>query len=353
MDSGWYALLVDWTELISYSSFGSGATAAKFGTAEIEVLTTDIPLLLHESIVDESEIDTLGHVNVRCYAERAVRANVALMNRLGILADTASGTTLRRVDTYIRYQREQVLGAPLNTYGGILCREADDVGLTAYLEIRNVDRDEIAASYIMTSTIVENQSQRRLGMTVDKQAVSDFTFAQPEHGRPRSLSLTPPARASFEELVAMVPDNQNSEFNGRWEGRVSADDCDAQGWLKEELDLSYIAYRKDTAKESIPKEPTVMTDKTGRRFGWAMVEARFMDANIPTVGETVVCLGADTRISEKWRQTRRWFFSKETQILFGISDHIGMYLDLESRRIIPIPEELRQQLESNALPQYA
>lgn len=317
--------------------------------------TTNRLFLLHESVVDESEIDTLGHVNVRCYAQRAVRANAALMNRLGILPDRASGTTLRRVDTHTRYHREQFLGAPLKTYGGLVSPKADaaDGGLTAYLEIRNTDRGEIASSYIITSNIIENQSQCRLGIHGDKQAISNLTTGQPKHSRPRSISLAPLTRVSFEELAAIVPDNQNSEFHGRWEGTVTADDCDAQGWLKEELDLTTIAYRRGTAKESIPKEPTVTTDKQGRKFGWAMIEARFIDEHIPTAGETIICLSADIKVSKKWRQTRRWLFSKESHTLLGINDHIGMCLDLESRRVRAIPDELLPELVSAALPQYA
>ncbi len=317
-----------------------------------ELSWRDHSFLLHESVVGESEIDTLGHVNVRHYARRAVQANAALMKRIGIRPDSKS--TVRRADTHVRYHREQFLGAPLNTHGGLVANAALDVdeGLTAYLEVRNIERDEVAASYIMTSTRIENESRRRIGIECDEETMSAFTIDLPEHGRPRSIARTPLRRVSFDELIDLVPDNRDSEFNGRWESIVTPEDCDPRGWLEEELDLSVIAYRQTDDAEGIPKEPTVRTDRQGRRYGWAMIEARMTETQIPTVGETITCLCADIAIAEKSRQTRRWFFSRDSGTLLGVSDHIGLCLDLEVRRIQPIPDDVRQQLTSAALPQF-
>ena len=70
--------------------------------------------------VKPSEIDGLGHMNVRYYAERAQRANQALLAELGLAAGDDSGMRLTQPDTYTRYQREQFAGATLEVRGGVL-----------------------------------------------------------------------------------------------------------------------------------------------------------------------------------------------------------------------------------------
>ena len=318
-------------------------------------LNTGTPILLHESVVKDSEIDTLGHLNIRFYVERATCAQAALIRKIGISPENASGQTLRRVDTYSRFHREQFTGAPLNTYGGFIRTErADDKGgLTTYLEIRNVERNEIACSFIMTSILVENTSQRLLAIDADEDARSDLTIALPDHGRPRSISLAPPTPVSLSELDAVIPnDLEPSEFHGRREGTVQADDCDEYGRLKEELDPLFVLFKTVVEKETRNAGPTIMTDASGRRFSWAMIEARTTNQRRPESGETIVSMNADLNFGENWRQTRRWLFSKNSFELFGISDYIGMCIDVDARKSIPIPDDVRKELESAALPQF-
>ena len=65
--------------------------------------------ILDESDVLESEIDSLGHMNVRFYLSRVDRANRALLEKLGILSGL-EGAVVRRQDTYSRFRREQFAG---------------------------------------------------------------------------------------------------------------------------------------------------------------------------------------------------------------------------------------------------
>ena len=313
------------------------------------------PLLLHESVVTEDEIDTLGHLNVRFYVERAVKANLALLRRTGIVPAPA-GQMMRRVDTYNRFHREQFTGATLHTYGGIVPNESVGVaaGVTTYLEIRNVDKGETAASFIMTSDIIDTASQARQGIKLPVADLLSLTIELPQAGHPRSLSLATPGQVSFAELDAVVPNDQEpGVFHGRREGTVKADDCDEQGRLKEELEPLFVLFRAFAEQQQRQPGPPIFMDKTGRRLGWAMIETRVTNEIRPTAGETIVSLSADLKFGEKWRHTRRWLFSKESHALFGVHDQIGMCLDLDARRAISIPDEIRAEIEAAALPQYA
>ena len=72
---------------------------------------------LHEGAVRDDEIDVHGHMNVRCYLDRALAASRALATELGLGADDcdALGAVLELRDGATRYAGEQTRDAPLAT----------------------------------------------------------------------------------------------------------------------------------------------------------------------------------------------------------------------------------------------
>ena len=106
--------------------------------------------------VKPTEIDGLDHMNVRYYAERAQRANQALLAELGLDAGDDSGLRLTQPDTYTRYQREQFAGATLVVRGGVL--EADANGVRCYYELANPAKGEIAATFLITGALADRTS---------------------------------------------------------------------------------------------------------------------------------------------------------------------------------------------------
>lgn len=61
--------------------------------------------LLDEAPVLDSEIDSLGHMNVRYYMGRVFRASAFLQLDLGLNSAIPQGAVLRRYDTYSRFRR--------------------------------------------------------------------------------------------------------------------------------------------------------------------------------------------------------------------------------------------------------
>ncbi|MBO6558464.1 MAG: acyl-ACP thioesterase [Pseudomonadales bacterium] len=303
--------------------------------------------LLHASIVQESEIDSLGHLNVRYYVERASKANKALLEKLGVTA--AEGQTLRRTDTYNRFHKEQFEGATLKTYGGLITTE-DRYAISGYYEIRNEATGDIAATFIMTSHLLDVATKQQLPLNISDQQIAQWTVDIPDYGRPRSLSLTPPRQPSFEEVEPLIPDNELlGGLSGRREGIVLEEDCDENGRLAEGTDLVHVIWRPQPGEALHKVGPPHLRDQQGRLYSWAMMEIRSIVYQRPRAGDTIISLSTDVNYGEKWRHSRRWVFSKETQALLGISDQTGICLDLEARRAIPIPEEVRPLIEAHCL----
>ena len=313
--------------------------------------------VLHESTVQPEEIDALGHMNVRYYMTRVDQANRSMLAEMGIQEEP--GKAIRRLDTYTRFHREQFAGATLHTLGGLIAVAGSDESreVNGYFEIRNPDNNQVAASFILRSCLIDVSSQQVLDITANSannDNTSEYIVLVPEHGMPRSLSLNDPARISLEELEAVVGDDPTpGMMSGRRKNAVHADDCDTDGRLREEMDLMFVLHRPTIGNENELGGPPVMRDSKGRRYSWAMIETRSVVWHRPMEGEIVLSIGADIANGEKWRQSRRWMFAEETGLLLGISDSVGLCIDLDARRSIPMPLDVIEAIERSSLPQFA
>ena len=322
----------------------------------IELLMTELKVL-HESTVQPEEIDALGHMNVRYYMTRVDQANRSMLAEMGIQEEP--GKAIRRLDTYTRFHREQFAGATLHTLGGLIAVAGSDESreVNGYFEIRNPDNNQVAASFILRSCLIDVSSQQVLDITANSannDNTSEYRVLVPEHGMPRSLSLNDPARISLEELEAVVGDDPTpGMMSGRRKNAVHADDCDTDGRLREEMDLMFVLHRPTIGNENELGGPPVMRDSEGRRYSWAMIETRSVVWHRPMEGEIVLSIGADIANGEKWRQSRRWMFAEETGLLLGISDSVGLCIDLDARRSIPMPLDVIEAIERSSLPQFA
>ena len=308
--------------------------------------------LIKESIVDESEIDSLGHMNVRFYVARAANAHFALLAELGIKA--GPGQKLRRTDTYNRFQKEQFAGAKLGVFGGLVSIEGSE-GLSGYYEIRNIETSDVAASFVITSQLVDVETEAFLPVPQLNTAEHAEYFTEvPEFSRPRTLNLLPPKQVTFDEIAELIPyDAKPFSINGRRQAVVLAEDCDESGRLKEDIDPMFVLFRPQPGEDLKKIGPPVQRDEEGRRYAFAMMEIRSVNWKRPKAGETVMSMSADVQFGEKWRHTRRWIFAKETGVLLGVSDHAAVCMDLDARRAIPLPGVVREEIEQTCLPDYA
>jgi acyl-CoA thioester hydrolase len=309
-----------------------------------------------ESRVQPEEIDSLGHLNVRFYLERVDRAEQAMLSALGLSRETlqTTGARMRPVDTYSQFRREQFEGAELAVLGGVLGTEPTRI--RSYFEVRNPARDEIAAVFVITSELTDRTTRvpRELPAQL-RQANEQYGVLLPDYARPRSLSLDPPRTdVRLADLLPRIPEASEFGMTGRREAEILAEDCDADGVLRDDVELMFLMFRRE-AEERDPKRfgPPVMRTDEGHRFGWAMMETRNIELARPRAGDTVVFLGADVAIADKSRQSRRWSFVRDTGQLLGIHDTVGIAIDLDARKAIPIPRSIRAEMEAAYLPDYA
>ena len=308
-----------------------------------------------ESRVLPEEIDSLGHLNVRFYLERVRRAEGTMLAALGLTTEALklTGARMRTVDTYSQFRREQFEGAELAVLGGVLGTEPTRI--KSYFEVRNSARDEVAAVFISTSELTDRDTRVPRELPAELRLANEqYGVLLPEHARPRSLSLDPPRTdVRLADLLARIPEATEFGMTGRREAEILAQDCGADGVLRDDVELMFLMFRREAERRD-PKQfgPQVQYTDEGHRFGWAMMETRNFELARPRAGDTVVFLGADVRIADKSRQSRRWSFVRDTGVLLGIHDTVGVAIDLDARKAIPIPRSIRAEMERVYLPEY-
>lgn len=311
--------------------------------------------LLNESVVEESEIDALGHMNVRYYLTRAAEANQRVFDEAGLSNQLSTNQIFRKVDTYTQFRKEQFAGATLQTFGGLVNSEGSVGldGLRSYFEIRNPKTEALAATFIMTTQVIDTVSQQtKTTPSLTPSAGRDYLVTIPKHGMPRSLKLNTPSPVTLEKLESVVSDDPIPGMgSGRRTGQVLPEDCDSAGRLREDLDLMFVMFRPQPGDDPDSFGPPLQRDAQGRRYSWAMLETRSVVLGRPMSGDKVISIGADVAQGDKWRQSRRWMFVRDTGVLLGISDTLGICIDLDARRAINMPDDVKAEISKNSLPE--
>ncbi len=311
--------------------------------------------LLGESTVGAEEIDSLGHMNVRYYMARMEKANRILIDQLSEEATSEAGDVLlRRTDTYTRFRREQFRDATLHTVGGVLA--LNEGGMASYVEIRNPDRDEVAATFIVTTARIDRSSRTILPFAPATDAAATLQYIDiPRYARPRSLDMGPvKTDITLAELEACIPEIEGGGMmSGRRNTLVEDADVDSEGWLREDTELMFLPFAKLAQEQQTTQGPPVFNTAEGLRVGWAVIETRTLQYAQPRLGDRLAYFSADLRLEQKSRLSRRWAYNTDTGQMLGISDTVGVCIDLDARRAIDWPDELRDTIQQHLQPQLA
>ena len=308
--------------------------------------------VLDKSQILPSEIDGLGHMNVRYYMERAQRANRVLMAELG-LSPSAAAPRLVQHDIYCRYHREQFEGATLAVNGGVLSAGAEAV--TGFYEVTNPAKGEIAATFIMANRLIDPASG--VSPRLPSSAVAAATAQRvslPEYGQPRTVDLGPPRLdLSLDEVAERLVEDPSDPMSRRNEWLVEPELCDEHGFLADTGALMFGGWRPPSPEEMRQHGPMVFTGDEGHRLGWASMETRMVRVSQPRAGDRLCSIGAEIGLHAKVRHSRRWLFNATTGRLVSLNDNVSIALDLDARRSIEIPPTIRTQLETRHVPELA
>lgn len=300
----------------------------------------------HEGRVEAADIDNLGHMNVRIYAQKAARATQALAAEIGLdkAALDHAGAVIQTTDMHTRYYKEQLEGAPLEVRGGVISAEAE--GVAAYFELMNPQTGDRAATFhnVFQLRGGESRAPRPIDQGVLSRARA-LSVEWPEHGRPRSLPLGP-VRADL-----TLADIKARGIRARLDGyTVEREECDAYGYmdLSDGQSLSFAGM-----PIKLGPEHRGFRTPGDEPISIATVEQRYFIFGLPRAGDSVVTHTVNVAIGDKLIDFRHCSFDEASGKALSILAQVGVCFDLNLRRAVNFPADARAQMEADLHPDLA
>lgn len=303
---------------------------------------TNAMIEVARSSVQAWECDQMGHMNVQFYVDRMEQGLAALAVHLGIGPSVArrEGAQFVVRDLHVRFLREQHSGAPFFIRAGML--KGRDDGLRVFLEMLNTVSGEAAATFVAEVDWLDVAERRPRTLPEGVRAVAAYFQAElPAHGRPRGLTLDAPRPA---------PELEDADHLGMvriWQGAVNQEQVDAQGYLTTRHFMGIVA-------DGIPN---LLVQVEGRDrsktpgLGGAALEYRFVYRRQPRVGDVLTLRSGLKELGEKTYVWCHWLFDLETGEAVATAEAVAIALDLNTRRAMPIPDDLRGRLAERVVPE--
>jgi len=290
------------------------------------------------------ECDEMGHMNVRFYVSKCREGldNFACLLGLSPAWLRDNGAELVAIDQHIRFVREFHGGHDLSIAGGVLAQSETDFRF--YQEIRHMD-GTVGASVISLVELRDVATQERLQLPDFALGNLADQFATIAKGLgPRSVAfdgfIAGGAKSTAEE-IGMVSVSLGSVTQGM---------VDANGHLNAE---GYIGRVSDGIGHFMRglRAPSSAHSDSGapRAIGGAAVEYRLRYHARPKCGDVVAVYAGLIDVGSSVFDVSHWTVNAETGAPICSSRAIALSLDLEARKAIRIPEELRSLLQGRCL----
>ena len=283
-------------------------------------------LTTHASEVTDDQIDHLGHMNVRYYAENAAAATRAML-------DALPGWGRRPFvvhDVYTRHHREQLLGTALVVRSAVLGADTD--GLRLHHELAARDTGVLAATFVhRVSPLDEGGARAALSGRLVAAAQDLALPTPPAYAATRTISLDG-------DLVGPSPslaEVRARRLAMRRARLVTAEECDGAGRY-----LAGMAPMLVWGGEPVGRESGSWLEELpgGELMGWATVETRIQIRRLPLEGDRVQSFGATVALHDKVTHRVHWCFGAETGDLLVGFEIVNLAFDTRTRRPMRIPD---------------
>lgn len=296
---------------------------------------------LHASVVPPEEIDQLGHMNVRFYGVRAIAASRVLAGELDFMQGTGEDARLVFTDLFTRFFREQLEGANLEVWGGVL--DASETQVRMYQQLVNADTGDLAASFVHTLQLQDAATREVIPFAADVvENCRGAVVELPAQGRPRSIDLDqPPTSLTLDEARARGLSSRDPRL-------IEADECGEEGYFDSKFFFDLVWGRVETDEEE-----DWLEEFEGGKFGWASLEIRGSLFRLPRAGDRIQSFGAVVDIGAKTRNEKFWVFDLDKGDILCVAQIVNAAFDIGARKALVIPDKQRTELEANHHPDLA
>ncbi len=304
-------------------------------------MTETGPVEIWRGGVALSDCDEMGHMNVRRYLARAQEGLGGLAVGLGLpRAFTLNATATLLVQEHrIRFLAEARVGAALYMTGGTLAFGESDATL---LQVLHHGDDGRPAAAFLTRVAHAKPSDGRAFPWPERarRGAQALAVDLPAFAAPRGLQ---PSNAE-PDSVAADPEGGGTAPGGQRLGRgmVMVDAADLFGRLTPEAIIGRMA--EATSGVMRPLRAEMMARNPGLRLGGAALEYQLIYEDLPRIGDHLELWGAVTAVKAKVQQVAFTLVDPLSGRRWASARAVVSCLDLDARRLITVPEDLRSRL---------
>ncbi len=303
-------------------------------------LSADKLPITYRGTVAPSEIDEMGHMNVRYYVQKAGQAAGHLLNMLGMGPDRRKrlGLIHSPLDHHVRFLKESHLAMPINARSGIISIAPDC--LRIYTEILHGPTGAVSATFTGDYVLTHGLHGERANFPKDVLAkAKELLCTLPDYGAPRGINLPTPTQTPNWQEAERLDLAEISRLE------VGTDKIAADGAVTPEFFIG-------TISDGIPAFlSTIAIDRAARLndgVGGAALEYRLFYFRRPEAGELTITRSGFIEVGNKTFLHGHWIFDQNGKPLASIAA-IAVSFDLKARKALPMPPEMRAAYEEKVV----
>jgi acyl-CoA thioester hydrolase len=310
---------------------------------------TGAPVELWRGCANAWECDHIGHLNTRYYVARIEQALAALARRLG-LADVVDGSGEHRLlvkAQHMRFLREARAGAALHATGQVLAWRENEADVLFLLHHSN--SRQVAATFRLSLACVERHSGRPVPWSAEAtRAASALACDVPREATPKSVSL------EDVEVTASLERARELGLRTTGLGTILPDACDAHGHWRLSAFMGRVADSiphlrngewRDVLARTTPGSPS--------RVGSALIEFHAVHVRWPKSGDGCEVRSALAGCTERVTYSSHWLLDPATGDPWAAVRTVGIALDLDARRALPLTVEAQAAFRAASVPGLA
>jgi acyl-CoA thioester hydrolase len=297
--------------------------------------------------VEQWECDSMGHMNVRFWMRRFYDSLPVFANQIGLSNSfsPSSPFTLTLGQAHLKFVKEAHVGAPLYLVGGP--SSFDKIGLRYYAEIRHSVNHELAATLNANVNYINSQTNSKENMpNLVLEKLNSKKIVVPQHGMPRTIDL------ATELAIGDLDWAIEKGFSRIGLMVVRQDHCDCFGRFLPEMFFGAISEAVPNFRafgHARDQNLDANSQEKQPRLGGAVLENRFDYLELPRVGDILEIRSGIVGLADKTRTLQHRIFNFTTKKPVCISHAIVVSFDLNTRKAVSIPIEMRKQIEAGMI----
>jgi acyl-CoA thioester hydrolase len=307
------------------------------------------PIEVWRGCANAWECDHIGHLNTRYYIVRVEQALAGLARRLALTNVTdGSGTHHLFVKSqHMRFIHEARAGAALHATAQVLSWGRDDAVVLFLLHHSNSDK--MAATVRLSIAYVERSSGRPEAWPEQAtRAASALLCEAPSEAKPRSLSL------DNVDVTASLERAQQLGMRTTGIGTIMPDACDAHGHWRLSSFMGRVADSIPHLRNGEWREVLARTMPGGTsRVGSALIEFQTVHVRWPKIGDGCEVRSALAGCTDRVTHSSHWLLDPATGAPWAAVRTVGIALDLDARRSIPLTAEAQAAYRAASVPGLA